>query len=177
MESSDFRSRAGDWQERGKGVASTVSFKARSQVIQDVVALLPTGRHHCQHSLDESAPMHTVCPAADPPPDYRMPQRSFHCVVRRRDSLDAREAPQTFLHLEKLEACRRCLRARAPRPFQEGALDLAPQAAHPLLKRIPRQGPVTHLVPVSESTFTLAVLGVLIVAGGWSGRRKARATA
>src|SRR5271156_6579644 len=106
----------------------TFCFKARSQVIQDVTALLPTGRNHCEHSLDESAPTHTVGPTADPPPDHSMPQRSFHRVVRRRDSLDTSEAPQAFLDLEKLEACCRRLRARAPRPFQKGLLDLAPQA-------------------------------------------------
>src|SRR5262245_62876527 len=96
--------------------------------------------------------MHTVSPTADPPPDYSMPQRSFHYVIRRRDSLDAREAPQTFFRLEKLKARRRCLRARALRPFQKGLLDLALQAAHPFLKRIPRQSPVTHLVPVPEQS-------------------------
>ena len=152
MESGSFRSCTGDWQERGQGLATTVRFKARSQVIQDVVALLPTGRHHRQHSLDESAPKYTVGPTADPPPDYRMPQCSFHRVVRWRDSLEAREAPQTFLHFEKLEACRRRLRARAPRPFEKGLLDLTPQAGHPLLKRTPGQGSVTHLVPVAEKS-------------------------
>jgi hypothetical protein len=152
MESSNFRSRPGYWQERGKSLATTVRFKARSQVIQDVVALLPTGRYYSQHSLDESAPLRTIGPAAYPPPDHCMTQRAFNCVVRRRNSLDACEAPQTFLHFEKLEARRRCLRARAPRPFQKGPLDLALQAAHPLLKRIPRQGPVTHLVPVAEQS-------------------------
>jgi hypothetical protein len=96
--------------------------------------------------------MQTVGPTADPPPDHSMPQRSFHRVVHRHDSLDVRKAPQTVLHLENLESRRCCLRARAPRPFQKGSFDLAPQAAHPLLKRIPRQGPVTHLVPVVEQS-------------------------
>ena len=133
-------------------MATTVRFKARSQVIQDVLALLPTGRHHCQHSLDESASMRTVGPTANPPPDHRMSQRSFHRVVRRRNSLDVRETPQTFLRFEQLEACRGRLRARALRPILKGLLDLAPQAAHPLLKPTPGQSAVTHLVPVAEQS-------------------------
>jgi hypothetical protein len=40
VESSSFRSHVADWQERGKRLAATVRFKARSQVIQNVVALL-----------------------------------------------------------------------------------------------------------------------------------------
>jgi hypothetical protein len=81
-----------------------------------------------------------------------MPQRSFHCIVCRRNSFDVRETPQTFLRFEQLEACCGRFRAQALRPFLKGLLDLAPQAAHPLLKPIPGQSPITHLVPAAEQS-------------------------
>ena len=131
-------------------MATALAFKARAKVIQNVTALLPTGCDHSQHSFHESASMHTIGPAAYPPPDHCMAQRPFDRVVRRRDSLDACEAPETFLDLEKLESCRRRLHARAHRPFLKGLLHLAPQAAHPPLKGTPRQGSVAYSVPVAE---------------------------
>ncbi len=149
-ESSESRSLARNRQEGRQRLATAMAFKARGKVIQNVTALLPTGCHHSQHSLHESAAMHTIGPAAYTPPDHCMAQRSCDRVVRRRDSLDACEAPKTFLDLEKLEARRRRLRARAPRPFLKGLLHLAPQAAHPLLKRTPRQRSIAYSVPVAE---------------------------
>jgi hypothetical protein len=150
VESSSVRLRLSDWQERGKSVAATVCFKGRGQITQDVSALLPKGCNHGQHSLYESAPMHTVGSTADPPPDHCMPQRSCDDVVRRRNPLDPRNCPQTFLYLEKLKACGRRFRGRAPRPFQKGLLDFPTQAVHPLLKRIPSQSSVAHSVLVAE---------------------------
>jgi hypothetical protein len=34
--------------------------------MQDIVGLLPTGRHRWQRSLDKSAPVRAVHPTADP---------------------------------------------------------------------------------------------------------------
>ena len=150
MKSGSVGLRPSGWQERGKRLTATIRFKARSQVIQDVAFLLSASRDYCQHSLHESAPMHTVGSTTDPPPDHGVPQRAFYNVVRRRNSLDACEGPQTVLYLEELVACGRRFRALAPRPFQKGLLDFPTQAVHPLLKRIPRQSPVAHPVPVTE---------------------------
>src|SRR5271166_5648064 len=96
--------------------------------------------------------MHTVGPTTDPPPDHGVPQCAFYNVVRRRNSLDACESPQTVFYLEELVACGRRFRALAPRPFQKGLLDFPTQAVHPLLKHIPRQSPVAHPVPVTEQS-------------------------
>ncbi len=140
----------GDRQEKGESLATTTRFRARGRVTQDVVSLLPTGRDHGQHALREPAPVRAVGPAADPTPEHRVAQRTFHRVVRGLDTFYPRERPQTLPHLEDLEARRRRLRARAMRPFLKGSLDLPPQAAHPLLERPPLQSPVTHPVPVAK---------------------------
>jgi len=150
MGSGDLGFRRVDRQERGASLATTIRLKARGQVVQDVAALLPTGRHDGQHPLHEPTPVQTVGPTADSPPDDRMPQRPLHCVVRRLNPFDACECPQTLLDLEDLEAGRRSSRARTPRPILQGLLDLPTQTAHPLLEPNPSQGPISYSVPVAE---------------------------
>src|SRR5271165_5907414 len=75
------------WQERGYGLTATGRFKARCQVIQDIVALLSAGRNDSQHPLHEPAPVHAVSPAADSTPDHCLPQHPFRRVIRRVDTL------------------------------------------------------------------------------------------
>src|SRR5512142_2371637 len=94
--------------------------EARPQVLQHVAPLLPAGRYHTQHPLDESAPSSAIRPATDPPPDHRKTQRSLRHIVRRLDPFDLREGPQALFDLEDLEARRRRLRAPAPRSSQGG---------------------------------------------------------
>ena len=91
-----------------------------------------------------------VRPPADPTPDHGIPQRPLRRVVRRLDPPNPREAPQPLFHLEDLEARRRRLAHAHRRPLLQGLSDLPPQAAHPLWKRLPRQRPVPHPVPVAE---------------------------
>ncbi len=98
----------------------TSLLQSTGQVIQDIAALLPTGRDSGQHPLHEPAPVHAVGPTADPTPDHRVTQRPFHRVVRGLAPLDSREGPQALLHLEDLVARRRRLRARSTATRPQG---------------------------------------------------------
>ena len=79
-----------------------------------------------------------------------MTQGAFHRIVRRLDPVDPRECPEALLHFEDLEAGRRRLHARKPRPFRKGRFHLSAGPVHLLLKRFPLQRPVARLMPVVE---------------------------
>ena len=87
-------------------MASQVRLEARAEIVQHVALLLSAGGDHRQHPLHKPAAIATVRPATDPAPDHGMSQCVFRPVVRRLDSLDAHEGPQTFFHFEDLKACR-----------------------------------------------------------------------
>ena len=115
-------------------LAESVRLETRPQVLEDVAALLPTGGHDGQHSLNEPAPVDAVGSTADFTPDHRMSHGSLCRVIGRLDPLNSGKGPQPFFHFEDLEAGCRCLGAPTRRSFLEDLLDLAPQSAHWLLK-------------------------------------------
>src|SRR3954454_7172434 len=79
-----------------------------------------------------------------------MAQRPLRGVVRWLDPLDAHERPQTFLHLEDLEARRRRLDAAATLAPSQCRLDLAPQPRRDRLEPLPIDGPIAEAVPPAE---------------------------
>src|SRR5205085_4724362 len=91
-----------------------------------------------------------VRPSTDPTPDHRMAQRALRGVVRRLDPLHAHEGPQTLLHLEDLEAGRRCLDAAASLAPLQRRLDLAPQPRRDRLEPWPVNGPIAEAVPPAK---------------------------
>ena len=111
-------------------------------------ALQPPRLHHRQHPLHEPAPLGTVRPPADSPPDHRMAKRAFGAIVRRLDTLVAHEGPHALLDLEDLEARRRRLDAAATLAPSQCRLDLAPQPRRDRLEPLPIDGPIAEAMPI-----------------------------
>lgn len=128
---------------------------ASCQVLQHVAFPLPARRHRRQHPLHKPAAVFTVGPAADPPPDHRVPQGTLGRVVRRLDPLDPGEGPQAIPEAQQLAACRRRLLAGAHRAPFKARTDYPPQPCHGLEKGRPLDGAVADLVPGLEQLVRL----------------------
>ena len=87
-----------------------------SDVVEDVAALLATGRHDAQDTLDETASLGTVGSAADLTPQDRVTQCSLGVIVCRADPFSPHEGPQPSFVLEQLAARRRGFGTTAARP-------------------------------------------------------------
>ena len=152
MRSSGFCFRPASRHQRRDRLTLMFCLEARGQVLKHVASLLSAGRHNAQGPLHESTASLAIRTTADPSPDSRKSPRTLRRVVRRLDSLDPRERPQSLFHLENLnlKARRRRLGATAPRTLLQGLADLATQSNHPTLEPHPVQSSVSDPVPVVE---------------------------
>src|SRR3954447_20486254 len=101
------------WQQRRDLLATRMRRETRTEILQHVALLLPTGGDHRQHPLHKPAAIGTVRPTADRPPDDAVSQRASRGVSRGVTSCDARERGQAFARIADLKAGRCRLEAAA----------------------------------------------------------------
>src|SRR5262249_44367418 len=131
-------------------MAVDAGLEATGQVLQGVDPLLPAGRHHREHPLDEPAAPLTGRPAARLAPQDGVPQRPLRRVVRRLDPPDPEECPQVLLAFQQAPARRRRLVAGARRTPAQSLLDAPPDRPGVAEKRAPGHRAVPVLVPPVE---------------------------
>ncbi len=131
LESGDFDFSLSNQQERGDCSAVPSRLKARTQVSQHATPLLPACGHHCQHPLDEPAPLFVVGAPADPTPDHRVPLGGAppHCfqAVRPRPTRTSTDSlpPARSRATSRSSSC-----SGGRRSLSQSRLDLTPQSGH-----------------------------------------------